>query len=420
LGGIYPDTAYSIQQTADKGYILAGTSFSFTHTSTYPDFLIYKLDANGNEQWRKNYGGSEIWESTNQSYAPTNSSEKGKNNKNGEHKDSLQNDAFPPYDSNQGGPFVGDVLNSTFSTSIINKKTSETNKILSESLYNTYYIYSGDKLIEEYDNAGNCVKEYIYLGNRLVAEYIPQTGKYYYYMSDQINSSRVIIDDDLNVVYSAAHGPYGDSLKIWVNTYDPNPKFSGKEREGYTNHDYFGARYYDKSTFRFTSVDPIINKSDALGNPQLWNLYSYCRNSPITYFDPDGREEKSIWQKLKDVAGKVVPKNMLPNTMQMEGWEQTVKNYDKTIVKAKKIVLFLGGAVVIIEIAKGISVNPDGTEKDPADQLEQIEKAQKLPRKSKKQGEKYKPIDSIKKSKNRLKHKLKSIKKLKDVDDAKD
>ena len=133
---------------------------------------------------------------------------------------------------------------------------------------NNYYIYSGDKLIEEYDHAGNCVKEYIYLGNKLIAEYVPQTGKYYYYMSDQINSSRVIIDDDLNLVYSSAHGPYGEPLKTWTNTFDPNPKFSGKEREkGYTNHDYFGARYYDNSSYRFISVDPIINKSEALVNP---------------------------------------------------------------------------------------------------------------------------------------------------------
>jgi len=37
-------------------------------------------------------------------------------------------------------------------------------------------------------------------------------------------------------------------------------------------------------------VDPIINKKEALFNPQLWNLYAYCRNNPITYFDIDGRK----------------------------------------------------------------------------------------------------------------------------------
>jgi len=41
-------------------------------------------------------------------------------------------------------------------------------------------------------------------------------------------------------------------------------------------------------------VDPIINKKDALANPQLWNFYAYCRNNPITYFDPNGESEKDI------------------------------------------------------------------------------------------------------------------------------
>ena len=108
-------------------------------------------------------------------------------------------------------------------------------------------------------------------------------------MNDQINSTRIVTDDIGNVVYSAAHGPYGEPLKTWTNTYDPNPKFSGKEREGYTRHDYFGARYYDNSTFRFISVDPVRNRDAAIANPQLWNLYAYCGNNPITYFDPDGR-----------------------------------------------------------------------------------------------------------------------------------
>ena len=66
-------------------------------------------------------------------------------------------------------------------------------------------------------------------------------------------------------------------------------KFSGKEREGYSDLDYFWARYYDHKSYRFNSVDPVINKIEALYNPQAWNLYAYCNNNPITYYDPDGR-----------------------------------------------------------------------------------------------------------------------------------
>ena len=48
-------------------------------------------------------------------------------------------------------------------------------------------------------------------------------------------------------------------------------------------------RYSDHKSYRFNSVDPVINKIEALYNPQAWNLYAYCNNNPITYYDPDGR-----------------------------------------------------------------------------------------------------------------------------------
>jgi RHS repeat-associated protein len=172
-------------------------------------------------------------------------------------------------------------------------------------LINTYYIYTFDgKLLAEYDHNGNCVRDYIYAGNRLIAEYKPQTGEYFYYMNDQINSTRIITNDSGNVVFSEAYGPYGDVQKTWTNTYDPKLKFSGKEREGYSGLDYFGARYYDHKSFRFNSVDPVITRDKALSDPQLWNLYVYCRNNPITFLDPDGRELRTTQIKtMQEIAG---------------------------------------------------------------------------------------------------------------------
>jgi RHS repeat-associated protein len=157
-------------------------------------------------------------------------------------------------------------------------------------MFNTYYIYTFDgKLLAEYDHNGNCTRDYIYFGKRMLAEYKPQTGEYFYYMSEQINSTRIITNDNGDVVFSEAYGSYGDVQKTWVNAYDPDLKFSGKEREGYSGLDYFGARYYDHKNYRFNSVDPVITKDEALSNPQLWNLYAYCSNNPITHLDPDGR-----------------------------------------------------------------------------------------------------------------------------------
>jgi len=175
-------------------------------------------------------------------------------------------------------------------------ETSDENtvKILSAYPPGSYYIYSFDgKLMAEYNASGLLVRDYIYIGNQLVAEYKGTT--YYYYSSDQVNSTRIVTDNSGTVVYSAAYDPYGGIQQTWGNpTYTPTMKFSGKERDEESQLDYFGARYYANFYYRWLSLDPVINKDSALYNPQLWNLYAFCGNSPISYFDPDGRTEITI------------------------------------------------------------------------------------------------------------------------------
>lgn len=62
LGGTGEDTAYSVQQTTDGGYILAGSSNStngdVTGNHGNHDFWIAKLNANGTLTWQKSLGGS--------------------------------------------------------------------------------------------------------------------------------------------------------------------------------------------------------------------------------------------------------------------------------------------------------------------------------------------------------------------------
>ena len=58
-GGLYWDTASMIKQTSDGGYIVAGISDSYTNPPGGPcDFLLYKLNAAGQKQWRKSFGGA--------------------------------------------------------------------------------------------------------------------------------------------------------------------------------------------------------------------------------------------------------------------------------------------------------------------------------------------------------------------------
>ncbi|RLI80952.1 MAG: hypothetical protein DRP01_11435, partial [Archaeoglobales archaeon] len=55
-GGSDYDRAESIQQTDDGGYIVAGSTYSFG--AGWSDFWVLKLDEDGNVEWQKTYGGS--------------------------------------------------------------------------------------------------------------------------------------------------------------------------------------------------------------------------------------------------------------------------------------------------------------------------------------------------------------------------
>jgi len=170
--------------------------------------------------------------------------------------------------------------------------------VQSVGLTGTYYIYSFDgKLLAEYNGLGELMREYIYVGDRLLAEYQPQSNQLYYYTTDQVNSVRVVTNQTGVRVFAAAYDPYGGIQKIWENSYSPELKFSGKERDSESNLDYFGARYYANFSYRWLSPDPVINRDEAMRNPQLWNLYSFCRNNPATYWDPDGAIVRTFTQE---------------------------------------------------------------------------------------------------------------------------
>jgi len=54
-GGSKNEEAYSVQQTKDGGYIVAGLTYSIG--SGGKDVYIIKLNKNGNKAWEKTYGG---------------------------------------------------------------------------------------------------------------------------------------------------------------------------------------------------------------------------------------------------------------------------------------------------------------------------------------------------------------------------
>ena len=59
FGGIGNDYACSMQQTSDGGYIIAGYTIGVGYMDL-PDVLLIKTDASGTEQWNQTFGGSDL------------------------------------------------------------------------------------------------------------------------------------------------------------------------------------------------------------------------------------------------------------------------------------------------------------------------------------------------------------------------
>jgi RHS repeat-associated protein len=83
--------------------------------------------------------------------------------------------------------------------------------------------------------------------------------------------------------------PFGEAWPPPQNPTDVR-QFAGKERDPETKLDYFGARYLRPESALFTTVDPVFNWEQAPIDPQRWNRYSYSRNNPLRYVDPNGED----------------------------------------------------------------------------------------------------------------------------------
>jgi RHS repeat-associated protein len=125
---------------------------------------------------------------------------------------------------------------------------------------------------------------------------LAQAEEVRYFHSDVIGSVRLVTDANGQVVERYDYLPFGDPSTA-SPTGTETRRFGGKERNAETGLDYFGARYYSSQTGRFTSVDPVLDMKGALIDPQQWNRYTYVRNNPMRYVDPDGRCSKPADQK---------------------------------------------------------------------------------------------------------------------------
>jgi RHS repeat-associated protein len=130
---------------------------------------------------------------------------------------------------------------------------------------------------------------------------------------DNLGTPRIVLDQTGSLANVRRHDylPFGEELvagtagRTVIQGYAADgvrQQFTGKERDTETGLNYFINRYYSPVQGRFSSVDPSnAEAASDLTNPQGWNGYSYVKNNPCTYTDPDGRCI-CILQRLKNIA----------------------------------------------------------------------------------------------------------------------
>jgi RHS repeat-associated protein len=156
----------------------------------------------------------------------------------------------------------------------------------------TLYWYMAPGVVAETDLAGTTNSEYVFFGGERVArrDGATGTGGVFYYFSDHLKTASVITDSAGVIKAESDYYPWGGELQF-VNNDSNHYKFTGKERDGESGLDYFGARYYSNALGKFISADwsdrPAPIPYANLDNPQSLNLYRYPSN-PESYPDPDG------------------------------------------------------------------------------------------------------------------------------------
>jgi RHS repeat-associated protein len=108
-----------------------------------------------------------------------------------------------------------------------------------------------------------------------------------YQLSNHLGSASLELDDQAQIISYEEYFPYGSTsyqagrsaAEVSLKRY----RYTGKERDEETGLSYHGARYYAPWLSRWATPDPG-------GLVDGINVYSYARNSPLSFVDPEGTD----------------------------------------------------------------------------------------------------------------------------------
>jgi len=167
-----------------------------------------------------------------------------------------------------------------------------------------YWTGVGSDALVETNLTDTGFTEFIFFAGRRISMH-GDSGVVYHYVADHLGSMRVMSTATAPILQDYDYYPFGGTRVVVDLLGGQHYKFTGKERDGESGLDYFGARYYASGLGRFlqpdeftggpvdafSSNDPVppgpLPYAD-MTNPQSLNKYTYTLNNPLRYTDPGG------------------------------------------------------------------------------------------------------------------------------------
>ena len=185
------------------------------------------------------------------------------------------------------------------------KKTVDPDGAGSATPTTTWYLWDGDRLLAEYDGAGDRQVRYAYAGGFAPIQVARKDGSgedIYDVHSDPLDTPRLLTDSSGAAAWRASYEAYGKAALDGANTFPFNVRFPGQYYDAETETAGTGSglhynrfRYYDPAIGRYIEADPI-------GQVGATNVFEYALNNPTRFFDPFGLIEGSEANKRKRKA----------------------------------------------------------------------------------------------------------------------
>ena len=137
------------------------------------------------------------------------------------------------------------------------------------------YLYEAHKLVGEYDENGDVIKEYLYYGDTPLAV-ITDTHKIY---ADHLDTPRRAADNTNTIVWTWESKPFGEDKP--TGSYTLNLRFPGQYFDTETRTHYNINRDYSPVTGRYIQSDPIGFEGGV-------NTYLYANGNGVRFVDEEG------------------------------------------------------------------------------------------------------------------------------------